>query len=405
MHIGLFSPAWPVNEFSNGIVTYVHILRAELMTQGHQVSVFTNVIGRSSKDARIHLVEPNWRCRVARNLSAIFRHSAHADFNWGKSIAAAVRKVHKTEPLDIFEMEESFGWCADVQRSLPFPVVVKLHGPAFLDLVDEERKTKFAQEKMAAEGRALLRAVAIIAPSQSTLRNTTSRYGIKSPILKTVPNPLSLDAELGIWSLQKCDQKTILFVGRFDRRKGGDTVLLAFQKLLTRYRSLKLIFVGPDIGLVSADGSPRIHFEEFRNTLFDESQRSSIVYLGKLPRSEIFQLRTKAFLTVAASRWENQNYTALEAMAQGCPIVVSNADGLRELVEHEVTGLVAELDDSEDLCRKISNLLDNPSKAQLLGENARKVATNNYSASKLAQDTIQVYRDAISIAETGIARP
>ena len=42
MHIGLFSPSWPMRLNPNGIVTYVHHLRGELIRQGHRVSIFTS---------------------------------------------------------------------------------------------------------------------------------------------------------------------------------------------------------------------------------------------------------------------------------------------------------------------------------------------------------------------------
>ena len=109
MHIGLFSPAWPVNEYPSGIVTYVHNLRTELMNQGHRVSVFANVIGRTNQDSGIYLVEATVMYRIRRKLTKLVRGGTHEVFGWGRAIAAKVNEVNQRDPLDVFEMEESFG--------------------------------------------------------------------------------------------------------------------------------------------------------------------------------------------------------------------------------------------------------------------------------------------------------
>ena len=57
-----------------------------------------------------------------------------------------------------------------------------------------------------------------------------------------------------LWHLDTCDKNTILFVGRFDVRKGADIVLKAFRLILKAFPSAKLIFVGPDVGLPGANG-------------------------------------------------------------------------------------------------------------------------------------------------------
>jgi glycosyltransferase involved in cell wall biosynthesis len=398
VHIGFFAPAWPVNEFANGIITYVHQLRNELLEQGHRVSVFANVIGGTNRDSAIYLVKATTRYKILQKLSGLARRGSHDVFSWGRAIAAAINEVNTTDPIDVLEMEESFGWCADVQQLVPIPIVVKLHGPAFLTLVEQDVQSDLLQTRIDMEGKALRQISSLLSPSQSALLSTTSRYQLNPALKKVIPNPIALGPESERWDLEHCDKKTILFVGRFDRLKGADTALMAFQRLLELDNDLRLIFVGPDAGMTSKDGS-RVGFDQFRNSLFTEDQRTKVIYLGKLPRSDIFALRTKAFVTLVASRWEAQGYTALEAMMQGCPIVANRTGGLSEIVHHQVTGLLARLDDIEDLCRKVLYLLDHPARAREMGENARKFVTNHYSGRELATQTIDFYRQAISKAK------
>src|SRR5437773_3232329 len=143
VHIGLCSPAWPAHEYPNGIVTYVHHLRTELMNQGHRVSVFAPVIGRTNRDSGIYLVEETAKYRILIGLTRLAgRHRSYPFLHWGRSIAAKVNDVHQMDPIDVLETDESFGWCAEMQKHVPVPVVVKLHGPAFLTLIEEAGQTE-----------------------------------------------------------------------------------------------------------------------------------------------------------------------------------------------------------------------------------------------------------------------
>jgi glycosyltransferase involved in cell wall biosynthesis len=400
MHIGLFSTAWPINEHPHGIVTYVHYLRSELINQGHRVSVFAKTIGRTNIDPGIYLVKPTAAYRFRRKLAGLTGQGSYDTLYWGEAIAATVNRVSRKDSIEILEMEESFGWCADVQKRVSCPVVVKLHGPAFLTLVEEDRRTAFAAAKIEMEGQGLRQITSIIAPSECALLSTITRYQLNPKIKKVIRNPIKIDPKLERWELDHCDRKTILFVGRFDKLKGGDTVLIAFRRLLEIDDSLKLIFVGANHGLTSTDG-PRIFFEEFKRSLFTEKQIRSIDYLGELPRADIFNLRTKAMLTVVASRWENQPNTALEAMIQGCPIVATNAGGISEIIDNDVTGLLAHRDDIEDFCQKIMRIINNPDMARRMGENARRYVTDCHSARELTKETVEVYDQAIAMAQAG----
>lgn len=315
-------------------------------------------------------------------------------------MAAKALEIHRRDPIDILEMEESFGWCADVQERVPFPVVVKLHGPAFLDLVEEARETQFARARIKVEGRALARMPVIVSPAKQTLLDTVARYNLEPKIQKVLPNQVLAEGDVESWNLDQCDRKMILFVGRFDKRKGGDTALIAFRKLLEQDDGLKLIFIGPDIG-ISSEGGSQVSFDAFCKPLFTEAQRRQIQYLGRLPRVDISQYRRQAMVTLVLSRWDNQPNTALEAMLQGCPIVGTEVGGMNEIIEQGATGLLARPDDIADLCEKIMSLLGDPAKARQMGENAYRFVTTQYSGERLAKETIDLYGEVISMAKSG----
>jgi glycosyltransferase involved in cell wall biosynthesis len=394
MHIAFWSPAWPLEKFQNGIITYVHWMKRELQSQGHRVSVFTEG-ANSGQEADVHYVRLRLRDRMFRRIARLWRSSEYDVFGYSAVIAAEMMRVHRRDPIDIIEMEESFGWFADVAKRTSLPLLVKLHGPAFLSLVEDELHTPFGRVKVDREGSALRRAGAIVSPSQLTLEQTLTKYRLAPKESGHIVNPLRMDSDTPLWSLAACERDTVLFVGRFDLRKGADVLLKALLSVLQKRPAVKLIFVGPDRGLPGSGGE-LVHFEAYCDHLFPPQLRTRVDFRGRLANREIATLRAQAMLTVIASRWENQGYTVLEAMFQGCPIVSTDAGGCPESVINGVTGRLAKSEDSGDFATQILAMLDDPERARLLGQAARQHVIDLHSPDKVAAASLLMYRKVIA---------
>ncbi len=393
MHVAFFSPAWPLRRYPNGVVTYVHWMREELQRQGHRVSVFA---GDEPEEDGVHRVRASLAFRAKRWWRSKTTENYYPVFDWAEACAASILAVHRRQPIDVIEMEESFGWFDEVARLAAIPTVVKLHGPAFMSLVEDELRTPFARARIEREGSALRRAGIITSPALRTLEDTIARYDLAPALCRHIVNPLELPPAAPLWSLEHCERKTILFVGRFDQRKGGDLVLEAFARLLALDPALRLIFVGPDGGVPSATGE-RVHFEAFRAALLPRDA-DRVDYRGRLEPPEICALRAQAFVTLIASRWENQSYTALEAMLQGCPVISSDAGGQPESVRHGVTGLLAAAGSVDDLVVQLRVLLDDPIGAAALGAAARAHVLEHHAPARVVRETLAAYENAIAAA-------
>jgi len=397
MHVAFWSPAWPLQKFQNGIITYVHWMKRELESQGHQVSVFTSELDATSEDPNVHLVgrDIGTGLRRAFTRHVLRRHPSYlGTFDYGVEIARAIKKVHRHDPVDIIEMEESFGWFADVARLTSLPLVVKLHGPAFLSMVEDELVSPLGLERIEREGRALARIDTIIAPSELILRQTLERYRLRPKDARRIVNPVVMDERTPLWSRNACDTSCVLFVGRFDLRKGGDVVLRAFASAARHNQNLRLIFVGPDLGWVAPDGKT-VHFNEFRDSVLPADVRARVEFRGRMANDEIMALRTRSMVTVIASRWENQGYALLEAMFQGCPVISTDAGGCPESVVDGVTGLLARSEDPESFSRQMLAVVTDPVRAEALGRAARQHVITEHAASKVVESALEMYARVI----------
>jgi|HubBroStandDraft_5_1064220.scaffolds.fasta_scaffold01622_5 glycosyltransferase involved in cell wall biosynthesis len=401
LHIALWSPAWPLAQYQNGIVTFVHWMRPALEALGHRVSIFTGELGTDVTDSEVHLARRRLWKPVARLLTPKKRSPEEIVFGASGVIAAEMLRVHRRNQIDVIDMEESFGWSADITQRTGIPVVVRLHGPGFLSHSEEELNTDLGRRRIEREGEALRRAQTIVSPCQKTLLQTIERYQISNPEVHHIVNPMSMDEDTPLWRLGDCDRNCILFVGRFDWRKGADVVLQAFRSALRQRPQLRLIFVGPDTGLPSANGT--VHFEQYREQIFPPELRDRVEYRGRMPNLEVAQLRTRALVTVIGSRWENQGYTVLEAMFQGCPIVCTDAGGCPENVVHEVTGRLARSEDPESFSTEILAMVNDPAGAERLGQAARRYVLEHHAPSAVATASVRLYRRILSLQESPLA--
>jgi glycosyltransferase involved in cell wall biosynthesis len=372
-------------------------MRQALQALGHSVSIFTGEVGAGVTDREVRLARQRLGKRVARLLTPKKPSRGESVFEFSQIIASELLRVHRQNPIDVLEMEESFGWHSDIAERTDIPVVVRLHGPAFLSYTEEELTTDFAQRRIDREGVALRKAQMIVSPSRKTLLQTIERHQLSSPEMHHIVNPLKMEDDIPLWQLANCDRDTILFIGRFDLRKGADIVLQAFRSALRQRPQLRLVFVGPDTGLPSANG--RVHFEQYREQIFPSELRDRVEYLGRMPNRDVAQQRTRAMVTVIGSRWENQGYTVLEAMFQGCPIVCTDAGGCPENVVHESTGRLARSEDPESFTTEILAMVNDPAGAERLGQAARRYVLEHHAPSAVATASLQLYRRILAPQE------
>lgn len=150
--------------------------------------------------------------------------------------------------------------------------------------------------------------------------------------------PLATDVP--IQSPKTGDEGFVLFAGRLESYKG-------VSELIEAARVLKA-------SLVIAGGGP----DEAR--LRDQAKGLPVKFVGQLPGSELWKLMRQARVVAVPSLWhEPFGLVALEAMASGTPVVVSNRGALPEIVQDGVSGTVFHADHPEELARALKTYMTN----------------------------------------------
>lgn len=397
MHIALYSPSWPPAGAANGIVSYVATVRDYLASEGHRVSVLSEGSLHLSDGRTLPLSPPLEELRGVDRLKR--RVSGRVD-SWhgalpciGRMLAAQIREAHKIVPIDIVEMEESFGWSDTVRRLSGIPVVTRLHGPHFLKppAPRTARELRIDLQRRQKEGRAVRSSLTLTAPTRAIMQATCDHYQRRSEAMDAViPNPIQIASETLRWNLDHCDRNHILMIGRFDYCKGADVMLLAFDKLLQTHPSAHLTLVGPHIGIETAPGQ-MADFETFARKRLSPEAARKITLTGTLTPSEIAQLRQQAFITVIASRWENFPYALLEGLAAGCPMISTDWPGSEEIITSDETGFLTPVGDADAMAQRLSWLLDNSGAAAQVAATGFQHCRRTYTIESIGKRLLGCY--------------
>lgn len=192
-------------------------------------------------------------------------------------------------------------------------------------------------------------------------------------------------------------EKIVFFVGRLVREKGAQVLLEAAPTILAACPNAKFIIAGEG---------------PLKQSLAEQAAALGIapkVYLtGYIDDATLLKLYQCAAVSVFPSLYEPFGIVALEAMAAGTPVVVSDTGGLGEIVRHAETGLKALPGNAFSLANQITYLLQHEERAREMAARAKEVVKRLYNWPIMASLTLQVYQEVLRAyrqSEWGRRRP
>lgn len=191
-------------------------------------------------------------------------------------------------------------------------------------------------------------------------------------LVKTVPNCLSREFSSAIGTTFGTRRKEILYVGRIAREKGIHLLLRAFNLLSRKYPDWKLTIIGPHQPHLGGDGDAFLR--ELRGLV--ERNPESVRFLGPIfDEKELIQKMGQAQIFVypsIAAAGESFGLAPLEAMACGCPVVLSQLECFSDYLKPGFNGLTFDQADEtgETLAVALSRLIESEELRNKLAVNA-----------------------------------
>jgi glycosyltransferase involved in cell wall biosynthesis len=188
-------------------------------------------------------------------------------------------------------------------------------------------------------------------------------------------------------------EKIMLYVGRFDERKGIETLVRAFAQLKSHdLQNLKLIIVGGSSENMP-DGDEKKRIEHIVNEL---GLQESTVFAGRIGHDILPLYYTAADVCVIPSHYEPFGLVAIEAMACGVPVVASNVGGLKFTIIPEETGLLVEPKDVEAFAEGIQRILFDDLWVRKMRKQASANVNQRFSWTGVAIQLSELYRHVLA---------
>lgn len=369
-----------------GPIYSVHGLCRALAAQGHEVHVFTtNVDGPQDSDVPLRVPVDLEGVRVwyfpSRRLRRLY---------WSPPLARALKA--EISGFDVVHLHSIYLWptwaAAKAGRRAGVPYVLAPRGMLVKDLV--ARKSRWLKSLWLAliERGNIEHASAL--HLTSSLEDTEARkFGFRLPPVHIVPNgvePIQADYSLTQLSQTVRDvlnqrQPFLLFLSRINWKKGLDRLISALQ------------FV-PDIYLVIAGNDEENYQVTLNSMVQSHGLNERIAFIGPVEGADKAALLEKAKAMVLPSYSENFGNVVLEAMAAGCPVVVTPEVGLSTVIRDTGSGLVVE-GKPEVLGEALVSLLENPAQRSQMRQCGLRLVEDRFTWKAVSTDMEKVYQEIV----------
>ena len=206
-------------------------------------------------------------------------------------------------------------------------------------------------------------------------------------IVRNGVNLKSLTSNLSFKNEYKINSNYILFVGRFSKSKGIETLIRAFDIVKKKFsiNDLRLIIMGVDFGYQS---------EMFQ--LIDNLKLSDdITVIKNPPRDDVIAAYGESEFLILPSTWELSPLVPLESFAFKKPVISTNSHGIPYTVQNNKNGLLVEPENPDQLAEAISKLYNNSSLKIKLGLDGYNFVHDECNCVTMANNILKLYERVI----------
>ncbi len=203
--------------------------------------------------------------------------------------------------------------------------------------------------------------------------------GVQIPPESSATQREKARAQLGIPGEALCIGNVAAFVPE----KGHALLLESFAKLRAQFPQCVLLLRG--------DGAELPRLEALAQQLH---MADTIKFLP--PSTDIETMFAAMNIFAFPSHKEPLGSVLLAAMAHALPVVAIARGGIPEVVEDKQNGLLVKVLDSETFAVALAHLLANPEEAAHIGSAARETILKNFSANRMAEETLRLYEGLVT---------
>lgn len=361
MRIGIVCPySWDI---PGGVSAHVADLAEALIRMGHYVSVLA--------PAEFDELLPPYVVSTGKPRAVKYNGSV-ARLSFGPIAARKVSKWIEEEEFDVLHVHEPLAPSLSVLAcwAAKGPIVATWHSS-----MDKSRMmltlSKLAQTAME-------KVSARIAVSEAARATLIKHVGGDAVV---IPNGVDISTFTNAKPMfgWPGDHQSIVFLGRGDEpRKGLSVLVEAYPEIRRQHPQVRLLIAGPG---EPADALKKLSRED----------RASVTVLGMIaPQDKASVLASGSVYVAPNTGGESFGIVLLEAMASGTPVVASDLEAFKRVLDNGKAGITFENENSEDLARVVGQLLSDPTRqAELSAQGKLRAAEFDWSV--VAERIVDVY--------------
>ena len=369
-----------------GLGRAVRDLAVAQAAAGHEVHVVTNSIGGNDPDAEVdgvhvHRISYPPPPKPPDDTTAVIQFNISA-------LEAAVQRIARLGSPDVFHVHD---WltvsCGQMlhwlhpQATLAVTIHDTAHGKYFGKLNAPQQYTAHLERYIGEQ------ATVVICCSQYVRSELTTHYFVPAEKIHVIPcgvDPTQFQVEGDLAGFRRLfaqpDDRLILYVGRLDEEKGLPHLVEALAHVVLAEPRARLVIAGK--GVLQ---------EALQNQANQLQIGDRVSFVGYVTGDALSGLYRLAEVQVVPSLYEPFGIVALEGMACGTPVVVSDTGGLSEIVADGVTGLKVPPRDAFALGQAVLRLLGDSPLAQEVGRAGQERARAAYDWRDVAEQTVAAY--------------
>ncbi len=395
---------WPAFKFG-GPIFGVHSLNRVLVKKGINVTVYTTNVGLDYKsvikDAEYKIKDVVWETELDGVKVIYFSYTHFFEFlgetGWQFSLPMAKALNKNIKNFDLVYIVSTWNFPVALAsyycRKFKKPYIISPRGHLYNYVLQKKSWKKLPYYYLILK-RDLQNSSAIHYTTEDEAEQCHKILELKNKYF-VIPNGINLSEYINFNEKRKLierfphlnGKKIILFLGRINWKKGLNILISAFSMLVRERDDVHLLIVGDDDG----DG----YKEKVENWIKDYGIRDRVTFTGMLVGRDKLDAFACAEIFVLPSYSENFGMAAVEAMACGIPVVISNKVGIYREVEKNKAGIVVDTT-AEDVYRGIKLLLDNAHIRNETAKNGRRLVEEYYDINKVADKMIEVYEEILN---------
>lgn len=343
---------------------------------GHKITITTTDFGHpvlpQIKGVSIHsfpcqFSKWRWSKQLGVSLFSLMKETdmVHLHMLWEYPILAAARAAFRiNKPYIVSPCGMLDRWSLS-QKSHKKKIYLKLFGKILLKRASAIHFT--SEQEQANAGIPIPNSQSVICP-----------LGVNREAYENLPSIHAFSKRFPVLK----DRKIILFLGRLHYKKQPDLLIQAFAESFKVDSNSYLVLAGP--------GEPA-YLKKLKQLAEDLKIQNQIIFTGNLEREAVREAYVAAHLFVLPSLQENFGLSVVEAMAAGCPVLVSDKVNFSKEIREAQAGVIC-LPTLEAVTSGMISILKDENRRQEIGEKGQRLILQRFTWDKVIKDLMGTYK-------------